>query len=96
MNTKTVKLATPLQTKAGEVTSLTFRKAKVGDLIAGDAIAKNSGSDIARAVAILASMAGITYAEFRDLDVDDLVTIQTETAELLGNFTPAIGEAPPA
>lgn len=86
-----VLLSRPLQTKAGEVTSLTFRDPEMGDLIAGEAV--GNGNQTATVLATLASMAGITYPEAKKIAPRDFLRINEATAHLLGNDVPATGEA---
>lgn len=80
----TVTLKNPIMTMAGEIKELTFREADVGDLIAGEIVGKTQGQ-IAQVAATLASMAGITYPEFKAIKARDFAAISAATAALLGN-----------
>ncbi|MGE0280826.1 MAG: phage tail assembly protein [Rhizobiaceae bacterium] len=82
----TVPLKNPIKIgKEGkEVSELTFREADVGDLIAGEVAAK-MGGQIAQVAATLASMAGITYPEMRQVKAKDFAAISAATSALLGN-----------
>lgn len=77
----TVTLSTPLTVGKQTVTSLTFRKAKLKDVIAADSVT----GDLSKTCAVLASMAGVSYPEFKELEMDDLNAIIAQVGDLLGN-----------
>lgn len=94
MTTKTVTLAAPIAVNGTPTNVLTFSKAKLKDLIAGEIGAK-IGGEMGRMGAILASMAGVPYPALQDIDVDDFNKVLLEVADLLGNFpAPAPTGAP--
>lgn len=82
--TISVTLKTPIKVDGKDVSTLTFREADVGDLIAGEIVGKTQGQ-VAQVAATLASMAGITYPEFRAIKARDFMAISEATAGLLGN-----------
>lgn len=77
----TVTLSTPLIVNKQPVTSLTFRKARLADLIAADSVK----GELSKTAAVLASMSGVSYPEFKEIDMDDMNTIIAQVGHLLGN-----------
>jgi hypothetical protein len=78
--TVTVKLDTPVEHDGKTYSSLTFRKMKAKDMIAGDLVQ----GDQRKSMAIFASMAGVPIAVIEELDIDDYATVGAEVAPLMG------------
>ncbi|WP_108459486.1 phage tail assembly protein [Devosia naphthalenivorans] len=77
----TVKLSKPITHNGEEISELTFHEATVGDMIAGDEVE----GDFGKTVAILASMAGVSYEAFKAMRAGDINKVTKATTGLLGN-----------
>jgi hypothetical protein len=81
MDTVTVTLASPIEHNGKTYSELTFRKAKLGDMIAADAV----GGVLGKTAAALASIAGIPYPAFKELSMRDMNAVLEKVGHLLGN-----------
>jgi len=79
-----VPLKTPIQINGVDVNELTFKEPDIGDLIAGEMVGKTQGPT-AQVAATLASMAGVTYQEFKTIKAKDFMAIDKATTALMGN-----------
>ena len=80
--TVTVQLANPLQLANGTATELTIREPSIGALVQAEELHK---TPLAQSFSVLASMCGITFAEFEAIPMSDFRTIQAAAEPLLGN-----------
>ena len=78
--TVTVKLNTPIVDAGKTYTELTFREAKVGDLVAADHVQ----GEFAKIIATLAGMAGVSLPAMKDLSMADFKRVSEEVAGLMG------------
>jgi phage FluMu protein gp41 len=83
MDTVTVKLSKPIKKGDQTVTELTFREATIGDIMLADVLK----GDIAKTMAPLAAMSGLTLPEFKEVSARDLSSILVATKSLMGNDT---------
>ncbi|WP_018183981.1 phage tail assembly protein [Kaistia granuli] len=90
--TVTVSLDEPVSHDGKTYASLTLRKMKAKDLVAGDLVT----GDTRRAFAIFASMAGVPIGVIEELDVDDFERLGQEAAPLMGKSAQAAMTKPPA
>jgi hypothetical protein len=88
----TVSLDEPVTHDGKLYASLTLRKMKAKDLVAGDLVT----GDTRRAFAIFASMAGVPIGVIEELDVDDFERLGREAAPLMGKSAQAAMTTPPA
>lgn len=89
--TVTVKLDEPVEHDGKHYASLTLRKLKAKDLVAGDLVT----GDTRKAFAIFASMAGVPIQVIEELDVDDFERLGAEAAPLMGkSATAAMAKTP--
>lgn len=77
----TYTLKTPVSHNGTTVTSLTFRKPKVGDLMMMD---KFTG-DTEKLIALLASTSDTAIPVFKEIDLDDFNGIVAVLGDTLGN-----------
>lgn len=84
-NTITVTLDTPVEHDGKSYDSLTFRKMKAKDLVAGDLVS----GETRKGFAIFASMAGVPIQVIEELDVDDFEKLGREAAPLMGKSAQA-------
>jgi len=80
-DTITVTLSRPLTVDKDQRTSLTFREAELGDMIAADAVSGEMG----KTAAVLASMCGVPYPAFKRLSMADMNAVMAKVGHLLGN-----------
>lgn len=83
--TITVTLAEPVEHDGKTYASLTLRKMKAKDLVAGDLVT----GDTRKTFAIFASMAGVPIQVIEELDVDDFEKLGREAAPLMGKSAKA-------
>lgn len=76
----TVMLGQAVEHDGKTYASLTLRKMKAKDMVAGDLVT----GDTRKAFAIFASMAGVPIQVIEELDVDDFETLGREAAPLMG------------
>lgn len=76
----TVTLGQPVEHDGKSYPSLTLRKMKAKDLVAGDLVT----GDTRKAFALFASMAGVPIQVIEELDVDDFEKLGREAAPLMG------------
>lgn len=82
----TIKLNTPITDAGKTYTELTFREAKVGDLVLADAVQ----GEVAKMLAILAGMSGTSLNAMRELSMADFKRISGEVAHLMGESEAAV------
>lgn len=87
MQTVTVTLSEPVELKGVVTTELTFRKLKTGDLVAADSFS----GEMAKLVAMLASMAETTIQTIQETSAEDFGRIVLEVAPLMGKSVQAAG-----
>jgi hypothetical protein len=92
MTTKTVTLTEPVTHDGKSYPSLTLRKLKAKDLVAGDLVQ----GETRKAFAIFASMAGVPIQVIEELDVDDFELLGREAAPLMGKSAAAAMAKAPA
>lgn len=80
-DTVTVQLKKPIEHDGKTYSSLTFREATLGDMIAGDAVK----GDLNKTAAILASIADVSLPLMRKLAIGDMKAVIAATDGLLGN-----------
>ena len=78
--TVTVKLTTPINDAGKTYTELTFREAKVGDLVAADHVQ----GEFAKILATLAGMAGVSLPAMKEMSMADFKRVSEEVAGLMG------------
>ncbi len=78
--TVTVTLDDPVEHDGKTYTTLTLRKMKARDLVAGDLVTGQTR----KAFAIFASMAGVPIQVIEELEVDDFEKLGREAAPLMG------------
>lgn len=76
----TVPLEYPVEFDGREIKSLTFRRMKARDALAGEGIE----NDVRAGYAIFAVLAGVDVAVIEDLDIEDLAKVGEEVAPLMG------------
>lgn len=76
----TVDLDYPITYEGRELTSLTFRRMKARDALAGEGIE----SEVRAGYAIFAVLANVDIAVIEDLDIEDLTKVGEEVAPLMG------------
>lgn len=76
----TVMLGQAVEHDGKTYASLTLRKMKAKDMVAGDLVT----GDTRKAFAIFASMAGVPIQVIEELDVDDFEMLGREAAPLMG------------
>ncbi|WP_394689060.1 phage tail assembly protein [Hoeflea sp.] len=76
----TVDLDFPVPHEGREISSLTFRRMKARDALAGEGIE----SEVRAGYAIFAALAGVDVAVIEDLDIEDLAKVGEEVAPLMG------------
>jgi hypothetical protein len=86
-DTVTYTLKKPITVKGQTYTSLTFREATAGDMVAGEKFEGNLG----KTLAILACMAGVEYAVMKEIRASDILPLTEATASLLGESSTAAG-----
>lgn len=79
--TVTHTLKTPVTHNSTTYTELTFRKPRTGDLVLTDEFK----GEIAKTLALLASISEIPLQAFKLIELDDFQEIQLKIAPLLGN-----------
>lgn len=84
----TVTLGEPVEHDGKTFASLTLRKMKAKDLVAGDLV----NGDVRKSFAIFASMAGVPIQVIEELDVDDFEKLGLEAAPLMGKSARAAAE----
>ena len=88
---KTIKLATPIEHGGKRHDALTFRKPKAKDMVVAETVSKNMGQ-FGQTLAMLASMADVTFQAMQELEIDDVNTIVDQLGDWLGNSqAPAAG-----
>lgn len=93
MENVTVPLLSKVDFNGEAFAELTFREPDVGDMIAAEAAAEAlGGGQQATTAAILASMAGVSFAAFQRVKARDLKRILEATKAYLGN-APEGGQA---
>lgn len=86
--TVTVQLGTPITIEdarkqtTSTYTELTFRRPKGRDLLIMDKVT----GDLNKSVAMMASMAGVPYPVFEEMDADDFARVGEEIVPLLGKL----------
>jgi len=101
MEPVTVPLSTPIeidetitapdgsrQSVKRKLATLTFREAEVGDLVAADSVAGDTG----KTAAMLAGMCGVPLPAIKKLKMRDLNRILKDVGPLLGNEVPQTGD----
>jgi len=78
--TVTVQLKAPIADGAQIYNSLTFRPARAKDAIAADKYENN----FEKTIAMLASMSGVPFAAFQEIEINDINSIVEKVANLLG------------
>lgn len=84
-DTVEVKLDYPVTFKDQTIDTLTFRRRKARDLVAMDAVK----GEMAKTLALFASMCGQPLPVIEDLDGDDLDKVMDATADLMGKAVAA-------
>ena len=84
--TITIKLDVPVEHDGKTYASLTLRKMKARDLVAGDLVS----GETRKAFAIFASMADVPIQVIEELDVDDFEAVGREAAPLMGKSARAL------
>ncbi len=84
--TVTVPLDQPVEHGEKTYASLTLRKMKAKDLVAGDLVS----GDTRKTFAIFASMAGVPIQVIEELDMDDFEKLGREAAPLMGKSAKAV------
>lgn len=82
--TISITLAHPITTPAGQVTSITMRRAKVRDLRRMGDYGKD---DAAQEIGLIAHLSGMTAEDFDELDAVDYRKLQESFRGLLGFIT---------
>ncbi|MGV8939801.1 MAG: phage tail assembly protein [Allorhizobium sp.] len=77
----TITLSSPVEHAGVTYTSLKFREATVGDLIAGSQFV----GDLSQSVAVLASISEVPLPAFKKITASDLAAIIAATGDILGN-----------
>jgi hypothetical protein len=76
----TVELEYPVTHEGREIKSLTFRRMKARDALAGEGIE----NEVRAGYAIFATLAGVDVAVIEELDLEDLAKVGEEVAPLMG------------
>jgi len=76
----TVDLEFPVTHEGREITSLTFRRMKARDALAGEGIE----NEVRAGYAIFATLAGVDVPVIEELDLEDLASIAEEVKPLMG------------
>lgn len=76
----TVPLEYPIEVDGREISSLTFRRMKAKDALAGE----GEPSEVRAGYCMYAALAGVDVAVIEELDLADLETIAEEVAPLMG------------
>lgn len=85
MSTKTIKLTRPIKHDDKTWSEVTIRSATLGDMLMADLV---QGEQTKQA-AIYASICGVPFPAFRQLEASDYVKIVAEADSLAGNPTSA-------
>lgn len=80
IKTKTITLDMPIQVEGREITQVTLRRPKVGDIRRMD---KQGGSDLEKTLWLLSTLGELTPEEVDELDGGDLEKL----ADVVGDFT---------
>lgn len=75
-----VGLETPVPHNGTEITNLTFRRLKAGDLL----VAEDEANPVKAGYLIYAAMAGVDVEVINELDIDDFETVTEKVAPLMG------------
>ena len=93
--THTIKLTYPIKgDDQQEIKEVTLRRPKVGDMVAAEQ-AGQFGT-IAYAAGLAASVVGVSFHAFQELDALDLTQISNAVEEMMGNGQPAAGADSPS
>ncbi|MCC0033747.1 MAG: phage tail assembly protein [Hoeflea sp.] len=76
----TVELDFPITHEGREIASLTFRRMKARDALAGEGIE----NQVRAGYAIFATLAGVDIAVIEELDIEDLAKVGEEVKPLMG------------
>jgi hypothetical protein len=76
----TVDLDYPVTHDGREITSLTFRRMKARDALAGEGVE----NEVRAGYAIFAALAGVDVSVIEELDIEDLAKVGDEVAPLMG------------
>jgi hypothetical protein len=76
----TVELEFPVSYEGREIASLTFRRMKARDALAGEGIE----NEVRAGYAIFATLAGVDIAVIEELDIEDLAKVGDEVKPLMG------------
>lgn len=76
----TVDLEFPVTHEGRQIKSLTFRRMKARDALAGEGIE----NEVRAGYAIFATLAGVDVAVIEELDLEDLAKVGEEVAPLMG------------
>jgi hypothetical protein len=76
----TVALDYPVTYEGREIASLTFRRMKARDALAGEGVE----SEVRAGYAVFAALAGVDIGVIEELDIEDLAKIGEEVAPLMG------------
>jgi hypothetical protein len=84
----TVELEFPVTFEGHEIASLTFRRMKARDALAGEDIE----NEVRAGYAIFATLAGVDIAVIEELDLEDLAKVSEEVKPLMGKRFAALAE----
>lgn len=76
----TVDLDFPVEFDGREIKSLTFRRMKARDALAGEGIE----NEVRAGYAVFAALAGVDIGVIEELDLEDLAKVSEEVAPLMG------------
>ncbi|MCC0035492.1 MAG: phage tail assembly protein [Hoeflea sp.] len=76
----TVELDFPITHEGREIASLTFRRMKARDALAGEGIE----NEVRAGYAVFAALAGVDIALIEELDIEDLAKVGDEVKPLMG------------
>ena len=84
----TVELDFPITHEGREIASLTFRRMKARDALAGEGIE----NEVRAGYAVFAALAGVDIALIEELDIEDLAKVGEEVKPLMGKRFAALAE----
>jgi hypothetical protein len=90
----TVNLLYPITVNGAMIDMITLRRPKVRDLVYAEQYGKDG--DESYGAALAASMAGLSFEEFGEIDRTDAIAIGKAVGVLLGNAKSADGDGSPS
>lgn len=91
---ETIKLQYPITVNGGLVDTITLRRPKVRDLVYAEQYGKSGEESYGAAMA--ASLAGLSFDEFCEIDRVDAIAIGKAVGALVGNAKGADGDGSPS